>query len=170
MKDLRDIAEKHNLTYIETTSASNGYPQNIKGAVVGFNTFDQAKELAEKYNLMIYSFHKRNGWSLWHRLNEVCEPYYNTSEDYGDNYDELCQISEEDFFEDQIKYELQELESIDEVEKFLKVKKELWEEVENLDDDEIIITYLGSYYETVKKKSMSWYYDTHTYIIGLVKI
>jgi len=170
MKDLRDIAEEYSLTYIETTSAPNGYPQNIKGAIVGFENFEKAKELSDKYNLSIYSFHKKDGWSLWYRENEVYKPYNNSSEFYGDNYSDLCQMSEEDFFEDEVKHQLQECNSIDELENLLVVKKELWEEVEKLDDDELVITFLGNYYETVKMESMDWYYDTNNYIIGLVKI
>lgn len=170
MKDLRHIADENSLEYIETTSERNGYPSNIRGAIVGFNTFKEAEELAEQEDLEIFSYHKRDGWQLWTREDIVYTPYQNSAEDYGDNYSELGQMEEDDFIEQEVKWFFEDdsnFESFDMIENFIKEKKELWEEVEKLDDNEIVITYMGAYYETILQTSMGFSHDTHNYIIGL---
>ena len=51
--DLYTIAEIENLQVIETTSAINCYPQSIKKALIGFESFEQAERVAEEYGLSI---------------------------------------------------------------------------------------------------------------------
>ena len=46
-KDLREIAESNNLEVIETTSQANGYPSNLKDAIIGFESFEDAEKLAD---------------------------------------------------------------------------------------------------------------------------
>lgn len=167
--DLRDIAEKEGLDYIYTTSEGNGYPRNLKPAIIGFNTFGQAQEIADKYNLSIESFETKDGWGLWTRNNRrMYEPYQNSAEDYGDNYSEIHKMDEDDFIENEVQPLLEDAESFDKIEAILKEKKEIWEQVEVMEDDEIVITSYGTYYQTIKKTSMYFSHDTRHYTIGLI--
>lgn len=54
--DIKEIAYEHGLEIIETTTGRNGYPQELKHAIIGFSTFREAEELAERYGLKITSF------------------------------------------------------------------------------------------------------------------
>ena len=46
--DVREVAGLHNLLVIETTTGMNGYPQDCKFALRGFDTFDEAEKLANE--------------------------------------------------------------------------------------------------------------------------
>ena len=64
---MKKIAEKYDLTLIETTEGENDYPRNTKYALIGFETFADAEKIAEEYGLRIEFFFKRDGWNLWKR-------------------------------------------------------------------------------------------------------
>lgn len=167
--DLREIAENEGLSYIETTAGTNGYPQNLKFAITGFDTFEQAQELADKYDLNIESFKRKDGWDLWSRdSRNMFAPYQNTAEDFGDNYNEFEKIDEAEFFEREIKPSVDNFEDFESLETFLKDKKEVWQEIEDMEDNEIVITCYGEYYETIKKESMGFSHDSWYYIIGVI--
>jgi hypothetical protein len=169
MKDLKEIAEVNNLQYITTSNQANGYPSDLRGALIGFDSFTQAEELAAKFDLEIASFYKKDGWNLWYRDGgRLYEAFKNSSEDYGDNYNEFHKGTEENFIEHELKpfFDNEEL-TFDSIEAILKTKKEIWEEIDKMDDDEIVITNEGRYYETIKKESMYFYHDTKHYVIGL---
>lgn len=166
---IQDIAEIENLELFETTSERNGYPRNLKHALKGFETFEQAQEIADKYDLEIQTFKKKDGWGLWYRTGgKAYEAFENGAEDYGDNYQEFSKMEEVDFIDQEIIPFIEDIESLERIEDILKIKKEIWEEIQDLDDDEIVITHLGCYWETIKQKSMYFYHDTNHYTIGLI--
>jgi hypothetical protein len=167
--DFSKIAEKEGLDIIETTSGSNGYPSNLGKALIGFESFEKVEELAIKYNLEIAQFNKKDGWHFWFRAGSgVYEPFNNSAADYGDNYDEFQKMEESEFIEKEVKFFFDDdRESFEEIEAFLKQKKEIWQEIEKMNDGEIVITYEGRYYETIQKQSMAFYYDTKHTVIGL---
>lgn len=167
--DIRMLAVELDLGYIETTTGTNGYPKNLKPALVGFETFEQAQEIADTYNLSIESFESKDGWRLWTRNNRTMyEPYNNSAEDYGDNYNDLWKMDEEEFYEAEVEPILENFDNLTDLKNFIKEKEEIFEEMEKMSDEEIIITHEGRYYETIKKQSMSWSHDTRHYIIGLI--
>lgn len=167
--DLREIAEQEGFDIIETTTGTNGYPQNLKHAIVGFESFEDASDLADKYGLNVESFRSKDGWSLWNRDNATMfKPYQNLASEFGDNYEEFPKMDEDEFFEIEIKPSIDNFEDFESLETFLKDKKEIWEEIENMEDDEVVITCYGEYYETIKKESMEFSHDTRRYIIGVI--
>jgi hypothetical protein len=167
--NLREIAELNGLTYAESTSGNNGYPSGIKGIILGFETFEEAEELAEKHGLSIETFKKKDGWQLWERTgNKAYEPFKNSCDDYGDNYSQLEKMSEKVFFESEVKDSLENFDNLEDLQNFLSKKQNLFDEVEILEIDEIVITCQGEYYETIKKTSMIFSHDTKTIVIGLI--
>ena len=167
--DLREIAENNGLTYAESTSGTNGYPSNIKGIIIGFDNFKDAEELAEKHGLSIEFFTKKDGWYLWKRTNnQAHEPMKNSSDDYGDNYNQLEKMNEKVFFESEVKDSIENFDNLEDLQNFLSKKQELFEEIENMEVDEIVITCQGEYYETIKKESMYFTHDTNHVTIGLI--
>lgn len=61
-----------------------------------------------------------------------------------------------------------DLEEFDLVNAFLQMKNEIFDELKKLDPNQVVITFQGKYYETLDKKSMSFYHDTNHYAIGVV--
>lgn len=171
--NLHDLASTYALTVIETTSERNGYPSNLKNAIIGFDTFEDAKKIAEENNLSIEMFKKKDGWNLWYRTNNISyNPMPNKAEDYGDNYKEYdpvifssLEYLYEVEFRDVIKgndFSLQELKD------FIKKIEDLYKEIESCEDDEIVISDLSSHY-IVPEHTMYWTYDTNHIVIGLIE-
>ena len=166
---LREIADIEGLEYIETTSGMNGYPQNIQGAIVGFEDWEQLEKIAIKYNLNAINLHGRDGWQLYERQGTASEPFKNSSEDYGDDY------SQEDDADSYQKSEMEDvfphldLATFEEVEEWLDDRKKVYDELLTCGENEIVITYQGRFYEKIEQTSMSFSHDTHNYIIGLQK-
>lgn len=67
MSRMNEIAYVCGLDVVETTTGRNGYPQNIKQAIIGFDNWKYAESTAERYGLRITTLHKRDGWQLWER-------------------------------------------------------------------------------------------------------
>lgn len=169
--DFHEIAELENLQYIETTSQITGYPANIKPALIGFDTFDHAKDVAQMYGLSIQFFEKKDGWQLWYRTgNKAYRAFENGSDDYGDNYSEYDggSIDEETFLENEVLDRLSDFTSFEELENFILLKNELFEEIEKAQPDQKVITYMGNFYETISAESMHFSHDTRNYAIGLI--
>lgn len=165
---MEELASEFDLQFVETTSARNGYPQNLKPALVGFKSFEDAENFAQEHGLETWLFHMCEGWQLWYRVHSVNEPMSITCEDYGDNYNLYTEVSLENYFEDEVKPRLSSFDNIEDLRKFLDEQEEIMGELENLDDDEAVITHFGKYYETINLHPMEWVYDTHKYIIGVM--
>lgn len=175
-KDLRKISKEYPLLYIvETTIGMNGYPQCLKDAIVGFDNFEQAEELAEKHNLRITTLHKRDGWQLWERSsNTTYEPFKPTAQWYGDNYNTWRGEDVDVYFANEVKPKLEGflddgiIQGWCELESFFENEKEIVEHIESACDNELIVTRDGEYFDTIDAECMRWSFDTHNYIIALV--
>lgn len=167
LEQILDIADEQGLSIIETTSEGNGYPKELRKAIIGFDSFEDAKTFAKKYNLSVMMFFQRNGWQLWHRRDIAYEPIKVSASDYGDDYRELTVADMDSYFEDEVKTCLDNFEDFDSIEIFLDEQKEIYNELKYLNESEKIITYQGRYYETVSIESMDWSYDSKRWIIGV---
>lgn len=170
MIDLRELAEQNGLRFVETTSESNGYPSNLKDALIGFDTFEEAEALAKEHGLDIMLLHRRDGWQLWHRKANAYEPMTITSADYGDDYSDLQCMSAEDFYAEEVAPMLDAFSTLAELKAFVESKEEIRDEMLTMGEDEIMILHDGKFYEKIEKNPMSWSFDTHNYEIGLVRL
>ena len=167
--DFYTIAEIENLQVVDTTSAMSGYPQSIKKALIGFDSFEQAERVAEEYGLRIEYFTKHDGWQLYYRTNNRAYSAIEVSaEDYGDDYRSFTSSDYEDFYENEVQGMIGEFDNFEQAESFLEMNKKIYEAIEELEDDEMVLTCQGEYYDTVKRSTMSHYYDTKTAVIGLI--
>lgn len=164
-----EIAEINNLRLIETTTGMNGYPRECKHALIGFDNFEEAERIAEEYNLRITTFFKRDGWKLWERNLDTTHSAMNiTADDYGDDYRSFCAAEEKTYFEDEVKPFLSDFEDFEELQEFLNKRKEVFENIQKLTEDEIVITRDGRFYKIVEHTTMQWSHDTKTYAIGVI--
>lgn len=167
---LESIAYENGLQYIETTTGMNGYPQCIRGAIIGFETFEEAEKLAKEHGLVIRTFFKRDGWQLYQRdSNTTYRALHITASDYGDDYSQLETSDSRDFFENEVKPFLEDMESFDDLKTFISRKEELFEKLEDIDDGQIVITRCGDYYETIDRELMEWNNDSKTWVIGIME-
>ena len=156
---------------IETTASRTGYPERLQKAIIGFDTFEQAEELAKENGLSIEFFRKRDGWNFWYRTGSTAyEPFRRSAEDFGDDYSEFSKDDLEDFYENEVQPMVSDFESFDALRSFLDQKEKIQDEIEDAEDDEIVITRSGEYYDTIKERTMAYSYDSHRYAIGLIDI
>lgn len=163
-----ELAYDNDLQFIETTEAANGYPQNLKPALIGFNDYEEAEEFAQEHGLQTYIFHKRDGWQLWQRSKPAYEPMTITSDDYGDDYNMVSPDELDDYYENEVKPRLDSFDDIDSLKNFVDEQESIMDELDRCNENEAVITYCGDYYDTVKVKSIEWSHDTHHYVIGVM--
>lgn len=86
---LLTIAQENGLEYVETTIGTNGYPSHIKGAIIGFENFEQFEYLRETHPILesVY-LTKREGHQLWNRgyCEYICEPFELNEDMFGCDY------------------------------------------------------------------------------------
>jgi hypothetical protein len=169
--DLINIAKTHHLQIVETTTAKNGYPQELRFAIVGFGYFCDAEELAYKYGLRITTLYKKDGWALWVRNNDTTySPLEITCEEYGDDYRDYDGGSQRLYYEDEINsIDFNEFNNFSELKEFIDEREEVYNEIANATSDQLVITCNGRYFDTIDKRAMRWSFDTHNYIIALVQ-
>lgn len=170
--NIQEIAYENGLEVIQTTSSMNGYPSNIKYAIIGFESFEQAQAIADQYDLQIEYFKKKAGWSLWYRTGNWADKAYQiSSETFGDNYQDYEKQDEGDFIDQWVQPVLEDnnFDTVAEYFLFLTQMQEIWEEIEAMGDDEIVIANHGQYFDTMKKALMSYGEDNNDYAIGLIK-
>lgn len=172
MSMIEQVAYICGLNVVETTTGRNGYPQNIKKAIIGFN-YDEwkyAESIADKYGLRITTLHKRDGWQLWERNGDTTiEPLKPTEEWYGDNYRLYEGEDTDTWFEDVVKPHLDNMMNWADLEDYFEEAKQVYEKIMLADDTEWVVTRDDLYYETISKESMSWSHDTHNYVIALME-
>lgn len=166
--DIYEIAELEGFEVIETTSEANGYPRNLKKALIGFENFEQAEQLAERYDLSIETFKKRDGWQLWHREGRAWGPIEPSEEDFGDDYMTFTSKDYEDFYDNEVNPFISEFDNFEAVQDFLDKKRKIYEAIEDLDDNEMVLTYQGEFLEVIKKSTMTFSEDSKTWAIGLI--
>lgn len=160
---------ENGLEVISTTSARNGYPQSLQRAIIGFDSFEQADKLAKENGLSIEIFTKRDGWNLWYRTGDKAwEPFERSAEEYGDDYREFSEEDLEGFYENEVQPFVSDFADFASLRSFLDNKEKIYDKIEEADDDELVITSEGNYYDTIKKTTMEYCYDTHHFAIGLI--
>lgn len=172
MKTLQKLAEKNNLELVDITAGSNGYPSNTFYGIDAstFKNFNEVQQFAEKHKLTIVQLHRKDGWHFWEDKGQMYKPFEISSEDYGDDYQIIPKMDFETFFKDEVQFFFEDTrESFDEIDGFLNSKKEIFNQIEMMDDEQSVVTYQGNYSDTINQTCLSWSEDTHNYIIALIE-
>lgn len=167
-----DLAEQLGLDIVSVTSSANGYPQNVQLALIGFDNFDQAEDVANANDLSIISLYKRDGWNLWAEQGAACGPIKLGAEDYGDDYMSFDSSLDEDDLADDLRRVIDGIEDLDGIFTIVNFYKKFKEELDDISEDEQVIArmYDAESIEVIKKEVMSWhdYANSSTTAIALI--
>lgn len=165
---MNEIASENGLQFVETTVGFNGYPQNVKGAIIGFDDFEQAEELSKETGLRLEVIAKRDGWQLWHRNgNTANEPLRITEADFGDDYSFLT--DDENFYNNEVKPFLDDFDNIDDLLDFLNKKKEIADALSQVYDEYVVVTYRGKFCDIINTRPMRFNFDGKCWEIALMQ-
>lgn len=170
INDLKDIISESGIAFlrvIETTSSANGYPSHVIPAITGFESWEQAEQFANAYNLTLMWCDYRNGQNLWYRANNAVIPMNISAEDYGDNY-EL--VTSEEYWFDDFQEQMANCESIEQMQELLKVGEEIADAFATLGDDEALLLYEGSLHRVIQAKNAISFYNEdvrHTELVAI---
>lgn len=159
-----DLAEQLGLDIVSVTKASNGYPHNVQLALIGFDNFDQAEDVANANDLTIVSIYKRDGWNIWAEQGAACAPIKLGAEDYGDDYMSFDSSWDEDDITDDLRRAIDDIEELDGIFNIVDFYKKLKEEFDKISEDEQVIArmYDADSIEVIKKEVMSWHDDANS--------
>ena len=149
-----DKAEELGLIIIETTSEGNGYPNNLKKAVIGFENFEDAENFVRENGGEIIQLSRKAGHQLWSRGGRVYEPF-NMQKVY-DN-DPCCEMyfcGDEERFTENIKEQIAEVNDFALIQSLIEEKTEIWEQFCTLGEDEFILIKDGQFEDVVEGERM----------------
>lgn len=177
---------ENNYTTVETTSARNGYPEHLVNAVIGFKTFDEAKDYADVNKMELIWLDRKDGWNLWHRGNQAYFPLTINEETLNDCQHIIRDVSEVNIMmqeEVNLIFEDSEPEDARTTAEKLKAYASYFEELASVAedlDDEIIILDSNGYmredckelpaWEVVQEHPIEWREDTQHTILAAIKL
>ena len=167
-----ELAEQFGLDVASVTSSVNGYPQNVQLALVGFDKFEQAEEVASANGLTIVSIYKRFGWELWTEKGKARGPIECFAEDYGDDYISFDSSWNEDDFIDNIKGAIDGTTNLEDIFNIIDFFKRIKEELDDISEDEQVIArmYDTRSVQIIKKELMIFYDYTNSYVTSIAVI
>ncbi len=159
-----DLAEQLGLDIVSVTEASDGYPQTVQLALIGFDNFDQAEEVARAHDLSIVSLYKRDGWKLWAEQGAAWGPIKLGAEDYGDDYMSCDSSCDEDDLADDLRGAIDGIEELDDIFTIVDFYKKIKEQLDDISEAEQVIArmYDADSIEVIKKEVMSWHDDDNS--------
>lgn len=169
-KDNQELAYENGYQTIETTTGRNGYPQELKYAIVGFDTFDEAQEFADNHELELQIFHRHFGWQLWVRDNNRAWDELDIMPFFQDeDGTQVFTIDDaEDYFDEHVKPFLSEMTCIEELEAFIERQKVIIDQFDCIGEDEFLVVRNGKLEDTFDKTVMHFSYDSKEWIIGAI--
>nr|DAS61136.1 MAG TPA: hypothetical protein [Caudoviricetes sp.] len=164
MKNLNELARMNNLSVI---NFGTSYGLKEGEAIIGFASFQDAVEFAEKNKMKVATF-KNEGEtsSIYTLFDESPRAGFDVLGNYED-FTKFFKGDAENFQEVDIDETLENSEfSEDEREEFLKDMNIIKNRIENLTEDEFIYLDNSGYSEPLKKEDTSVLQDGNLYVIG----
>lgn len=163
-----DRAEELGYEIIETTSEGNGYPSNLKKAVIGFEDFEDAENFAKENGGEIIDLKRKAGQQLWSRGGRAFEPFYMSKIYDNDPCYEMYFCGDEERFTDNVKEQIAELNDFALIQALIEEKTEIWDEFCTLGENEFILVKDGKFEDVIEEERMAYEYDSTYYRIGVI--
>lgn len=164
-----DLAYENGLKLVDVTQGMNGYPSGLYKAVSGFESFEDAEDFAKQVRGEVVDLCKRDGHQFWSNCGRVWQEWKLTAEDYGDDYE--CVTDWEDWWEDEkeiLSETMKELETPDDLTILTDRVWKIYNEINNLGDNEQILLCRGEYYDTIPIKTTRYHIDVYERMIAVV--
>lgn len=169
--EVKELAAEKKLRRMEITHGMNGYPKDTGDhAIYGFETFEEAEAFAKEIGgAEVKQFFYKNGWHLCEDRGTAFGAFLAAElvEGMGESY-ALCT---KQYLQEEIDSYCHGRDIDEPVEKFLEFAeriKQLHQHVDDCDDDEIVITCDGNYYDTIKQQPMEFSHDSKNCFIGVL--
>ena len=161
------IEKNSELSVIDVTDGTNGYPVGLHHAVVGFTSIQDAETVARELNGEVVELTKRDGWQFWTGSGRVFSAY-DLETIYADKgYTTVYPMTEERFIDYMdVKGSINDCDTIERMKYTLSHFADIWDDVQTLGDDEFLLVTDGDR-QILPRHAMSYSYDTHSYIIGV---
>lgn len=170
MKTLNEAAQNFNLEIVNTNSDLNGYPSDLKEALTGFASFEEAEKVAEEIGGHVEKLVRPFGHEFWTRDGRMYEPVSFTAEMFGDNY--AIFEDAEDYWKDAQEVLAEKIESSDleEVENIMKDIRKAYDAIDNLKEGEVALceNYRGIYLYRQTLSNVEYTFDSKDYAIGVI--
>jgi hypothetical protein len=163
-----DRAEELGLTIIETTDNGNGYPSNLKKAVIGFEDFEDAEYFAKENGGEIIELKRKAGQQLWSRGSRAFEPFYMSKIYDKDPNCEMYFCGDEEKFTDNVKEKIAEMNDFALIQSFVEDSTEIWDEFCTLGENEFILVKDGKFEDVIEEEKMFYEYDSTYYRIAVI--
>lgn len=170
-EELGNIACENGLEIVETTSDRSGYPRGLGWAVIGFYSFEEAKELADKHGLQVTLLERFDGWQLWYNSKQTLyEAPTLKPEDLGYYVSYDNETDKQRVIKD-CKEIIEGCDDMNEIRNIVTSRCAIVEELECLGDNEAIFVENPNKsieeWEKVNTQPTSWIYDTHYYEVAI---
>ena len=163
------IIDNYQVDEVTVTSGSNGYPSNLRTALL-VDSWADAQAIADAYpEVTISSLRKRDGWALWEERGTMWQPY-NMLSDYQ-QYGRVIKTKDDvyDYYLDDSNY-LRSLDS-EALADHLETASKLLRDIDGLADDEYLCANDGDDYDSwdkVEEFAIGYREDVWQYRIGII--
>lgn len=164
------LCDGQELRGIEITTGRNGYPRCVHAGIIGFENFAQAEASARAYNGRVVLFRRREGWQLYEAQYGVSAPIQQ-----DDRLKEVDGIflyypgrykDEEEFVFEEVRPDLEGLDSSEEKDAHIKRWREIYEKLEQCDDKHFVCDRFGEL-EILPCETMTYREDVWEFEVGV---
>lgn len=171
-KTLKEAAEAYGLEIITTTPDFNGYPRDLKPALIGFKSFEEAERVADEIGGHTAEFVQPEGHEFWTREGHIFKAFdYSDAQTlFGDNYETFTNSGEYwEFMREALPEQISRCEDPEDAEKLAKQVRETAEAIDDMGDGDTALceNENGVYKFFITLFSMYYSFDLDVHIIGV---
>lgn len=157
------------LSWVETTSARTGYPENTSWAIVGFEDYEEAEKFAKEHDLELIWLTKRDGWNLWFRADDFRGDRITINDNtFGDDacvYDTLREL--DDDRREILSALISDGADIDAIELFVRDWRHGHDKFDDEGDNDVVAVWQGGVFDGIYTKHPTEFsYDSKTQILA----
>ena len=145
-----------------------GYPSHLHRGYIDFDSFEEAKAFADKYNGEVVELVRRDGWQLWQSRGYVLEELRVSAETYGDDY---STVESADDWNSECWEVLSELiadgAAVNELAETAAEMKDVLDRIEDLDENEAVLLCHGRFHSVIETKTMAYHEDVWQHTVGV---
>ena len=148
-----------------------GYPKNVELAITGFSSFEEAKNLADKYDKTVTLLTRHDGWNIWYNSSkELLEAPHLEAADIG-YCQEITNADYEGDLIDSLRCTIDGLDSLDAIACAAGFYANIYDMAQKLDENETIYFNRDggelTDYICLDKYPTAWTYDSRHYTVAV---